>query len=512
MNEENTIKSKQPSSVAQDRSASERALEQVAAFYNEYAEQFLEFEEQTGVNVWFLKYFRVYFSYRDFLAAQSSSKEKQSEKKQVAKGGNSILKTLIRALSELLYVLSSFGKVDKPSSSTLLLASTKEIREGAFGELHNTFEQVQNREVFNLKKPFSRNTADAGCALSSDRILGNYLLSLSAIKELIGFRQKLKTFQIQLHAEIPDSNTIDSRIAHMVFSNLSSLIIYYARFRAFCKFFENFQPQGILMTDENSPQQKVIQYAARKNGVKVFAYQHGNIHRWNPAYNYSLFEKKPSLPDITFVWGEHSRKMLASWGGYSTSAITISGRITPLNATRNRNPKIETDKKLIVYASQPQHDANMRARHLKDVLGAVQSHRHTCQLVVRPHPAETDNAYFTSAAESVGYTELIIDRESDLVTHMETCDVLITAFSTVGTEFIPFYKPLIVLDYMDEDLMGWIADGVGIRAKNEEDVAQVIGAEPNISREKYEAFIQHHFFTLDGKATSRIFDSIDKHN
>ena len=65
---------------------------------------------------------------------------------------------------------------------------------------------------------------------------------------------------------------------------------------------------------------------------------------------------------------------------------------------------------------------------------------------------------------------------------------------------------------MDEDLMGWIADGVGIRAKNEEDIAQVIGAEPNISREKYEAFIQHHFFTLDGKATSRIFDSIDKHN
>lgn len=512
MNEENTIKSKQPSSVAQDRSASERALEQVAAFYNGHTEKFLVFEEQTGVNVWFLKYFRIYFSYRDFLAAHDSAKSKQSGKKQVVKSERSVLKTFSRALSELLYVLSCFGQVRTSTNGMLLLSSSKEIKDGAFGELHNSLEQVQNREVFNLKKPFSRSAVDAGIALSSDRILGNYLLSLPAFTELITFHRKLKTFRTQLLQQIPDSNTSDKMIARMVFSHHSSLLIYYARYRAFCKFYEEFQPQGILMTDENSPQQKVIQYAARKNGVKVFAYQHGNIHRWNPAYNYSLFEKKPLLPDITFVWGEHSRKMLVSLGGYPSSAITISGRITPLNATGNRNPKIETDKKLIVYASQPQHDANMRARHLKDVLGAVYSHRKTCQLVVRPHPAETDDVYFTSAAKSVGYTELIIDRESDLVTHMETCDVLITAFSTVGTEFIPFYKPLIVLDYVDEDLMGWIADGVGIRAKNEEDIAQVIGSAANINREKYDAFVQHHFFTLDGQAADRIFDSIDKHN
>ncbi len=512
LNEEINIEPKELSSIAQDRSASELALEQVAVFYNEYAENFLEFEQQTGVNVWFFYYFRVYFSYRDFLTAQHTSKESQSGKKQLSKNKPSIFKTFNRAFSELLYVLSCSGKVNTSSNRMLLLSRNKEFDEGAFGELHNTFGQVQNREVFNLKKGFSRNTTNAGSTVSSDNLLGNYLLSFSAITELRRFNRKLKAFRSKLLQDIPDSNTTDKVIAQMLFSHQSSLFIYYVRYRAFCKFFKNCQPEGILMTDENSPQQKVIQYAARKNGVKVFAYQHGNIHRWNPAYNYSLFDKKPTFPDITFVWGEHSKNMLTSWGGYPSSAIAISGRMALLNAVRTRNPKIDTGKKLIVYASQPQHDANMRARHLKDVLSAVRSHQQTCQLIIRPHPAETDDGYFTSAARSIGYSELIIDRESDLITHMETCDVLITAFSTVGTEFIPFYKPLVVLDYLDEDLLGWIADGVGNRARNEEDIAKVIGSLPKISREKYDAFIRHHFFTLDGKAADRILFSIDKHN
>ncbi|MGB0368218.1 MAG: CDP-glycerol glycerophosphotransferase family protein, partial [Flavobacteriales bacterium] len=344
-------------------------------------------------------------------------------------------------------------------------------------------------------------------APGSDQLLVSYLFGGTVIKDFRMFRAAYNELKKQL-LSVNHSEKSEAAIANLLVQNQPSLYIYYARFRAFSKYFKQAEVKGVLMRDENSPQQKVIQYAARLNEVKTFGYQHGNIYQFNPAYIYGQYKTKPQLPDLTFVWGQSSFEMLLSKGGFAESEVCVTGRIDVTRQEARKNPKLDQDKKIILYATQPQHDTEMRVRHLEDVLLAAKELEQDYCLVIRPHPAEKDDAFFTQIAEKVGATNYFIDRFSDLNTHMQVCACLITGFSTVGTEFVPFFKPLLVMDYLNQDLMGWINQGVGEQILSRQQLVDALRTKTEVNKESHQKFIENHFFKMDGKAAQRISQAI----
>lgn len=470
------------------------SFEKTVDFYDRNFETFRLFEQKFGVNIWWLVHFRVYFSLRDSKLGKAGSANSKNQKT----ASSSVVKTL----KELSLMFLTYRKPNIPKGA-LVLTEPFRTDEGIFGQLENDFNCIANREVLNPKKVTPSFEKFRSQKLSVDHLMVNCLLAFGSVGKILKFNKALKTLYAELGISNKSSHDYEAILLQLKQSRFS-LLIYYLRYLAFEKVFSESDVSAILMQDENSPQQKVIQYAARKHGVRVFAYQHGNIHRWNPAYNYSSYRKKPTLPNATFVWGEQSKQMLTSWGGYSEESVVVTGRIKPLKENRTKNPILNQNKKIILYASQPLPDAQLRSQYLNDVILAVKEFENEYQLVVRPHPAETDDDYFLSAAKSLGYSDLILDRQTDLTTHMETCDVLITAFSTVGTEFIPFYKPLLVLDYPKEDLMGWVAQGVGVQILGVSDMIDVLNSGADVQKLKYDEFVKRHFFQLDGKAAERI--------
>jgi hypothetical protein len=90
--------------------------------------------------------------------------------------------------------------------------------------------------------------------------------------------------------------------------------------------------------------------------------------------------------------------------------------------------------------------------------------------------------------------------------------VLITCFSTVGTETIYFYKPLIILDHLKQDILGYIAEGVAFQATDSDSLAAILSGifrgALRVDRVKYDSFIQKYAYRIDGKVAQRCIDAI----
>ncbi|MGC6470077.1 MAG: hypothetical protein ACON4E_02260 [Flavobacteriales bacterium] len=492
----------------------QNTFKSVALVYNNLHSIFSRFESIHHFNPWFLEHFRLYFNYRnsqlkmasislflnDFpegkvITSNLDVKRMFSEERVLfikkRKAKSNAFKTIFSELKKIL-----FSKKPNFNDSEVLVFKSKR---SSFGKLGLSYQFFSSRNILDLDSNDKNN-------YDSDYVLKKYLLSFGWIKDISQLIQSFRMLVAQLKSTISKRPESDD-IIHRFIGQLSSQYLYFLRYRSFCKFFENHPTKAIILDDENSPQLKVVQYAAKQHGVRVYAYQHGTIHSLHPAYMYGEYTHKPKLADTTFLWGEYFERLLLKNGGYCMSDLSISGKISNSHKPI-LSKKIKSDKKVVLFATQPQRDPLLRKKQIYDVMHALNSHSDTYQLVIRPHPNEKDDDYFQDIAKECGYNQLIIDRISDLHSHFEFCSVMITSFSTVGTEFIPYYKPMIILDYLQQDLIGYIKKGVAIGVRNRQDLVDVFSKSMDIDKSSYDAFINDYFYQLDNKAEQRIIDKI----
>ena len=86
---------------------------------------------------------------------------------------------------------------------------------------------------------------------------------------------------------------------------------------------------------------------------------------------------------------------------------------------------------------------------------------------------------------------------------------MITCYSTVGAETAYFHKPLIILDYLKEDVNGYVRDGIAFQASTFEEMKDLVTAirkGQRIPTENYEEYVQKCAHSVDGKVASRIIE------
>ena len=460
---------------------------EVAEFYNSNEEAFKSFEKDFGINVWFLNHFRTYMNYRNKkLLNNESSKTKVSK-----------LNLLFRICREILFILIKYKPFKRHKSKYLIISNYSDQINGKnsrFGELELEFDSLHNRQLLDIKESIRINEFSTYGRTSSDSIFLSYLLRFSFVNDLFIFHNHLKSLKHQVTNS--DLSNNESKINTIFWKNTALFYICYLRFKSFEFFFKKSKYKGILLSDENSPQQKVIQYAAKINDIEIFAFQHGNIHELHPAYIYGFYNNIPKLPDLTFCWGNFFSELLKNKGGYNNSNLRVVGRI-PFNSNSKRlNTRLKKINNILLYASQPQRDENLRHKLLKDIMICCKILEKKYTLVIRPHPNEKTDVFFNNVAQEVEYFDFIIDRKSDLESHFKVCKLFIVAFSTVGTEFIPHYKPMLVLDYYNQDLVGFIKNGVGIPIRKQSDLLKELSKnELKINQLAYQTFIAKYYDT-----------------
>lgn len=505
----------EPDSVTHQNIVNE-SFKNIASFYNEQESIFTDFYSSEGFDPWFLEHFRLYFNYRNFLLKIASIEVFLSQFPEGIiitrnpKISDFIESNSVKLVCEkvrkgfdifpLLYEVKKilFSKSKSFSKNEILLFKSSRSEHGY---LHSVFSPFTSRNILEKKR-------NDESSYDSDYILKKYFLSKNWIKDFLNIKKAFDDLKYQLRSKSFNSNH-DKLIVDFFINNLKSQFLYFIRFKSFDKFFKSNSIKGIFLTDENSPQIKVVQYAAKVNNIKVFAYQHGSIHSLHPAYIFGFYNTKPLLADVTFLWGKYFEALLIDKGGYSKKSIFTSGKIQN-EIKKSLNKSISKSRKVILFATQPQRDPFLRKKQIKDVMLCVKGLSDDYQLVIRPHPNEISDDFFIDISNSLNFSDYIIDRVSDLHSNFDSCYLMITSFSTVGTEFIPYYKPMIILDYLDQDLIGYIKRGVGIQVKNREDLMTVFSNIISIDNQAYDSFIEDFFFKLDNKAEERIIKRIEE--
>jgi hypothetical protein len=284
---------------------------------------------------------------------------------------------------------------------------------------------------------------------------------------------------------------------------------------AYLRFFKKYHFITISCIDENSPAVRCILDAGRAHGAKTIAIQHGNIGNVQPTYLYTKRDKeKRIMAENTLVWGNNWKEFLIITGNYPPESIHIIGQLRTDVIPRLKNAgmldihhELAGEKYLVVFASQPQPDAYLRRLVAHDVFTAVKDEKDIL-LLVKLHPAERYAFdYYNSIAIEAGCPNYKLVYDIDLYRLISACQVLITCNSTVASEAIYFGKPLIILDHLHEDVLGYHAAGVAEQAFGSEDVKKMVrgflDGQIKPDEKAYESFISRYAFRIDGHAVDR---------
>jgi hypothetical protein len=295
---------------------------------------------------------------------------------------------------------------------------------------------------------------------------------------------------------------------------------YISKHLAYLRFFKNHRFETVSCIDENSPSVRCILDAGRAEGAKTIGIQHGNIGDAQPAYLFTSADRQNRImADHTLVWGEYWKQFLITKGHYPTESIHVIGQMRTDVIPRlkesgmpDMRQNLAGGKSLVIFASQPQPDANLRRQAAFDVFDALKDEKDVF-IVVKLHPAERYSfEYYNTIAREVGCLNYKLVYDIDLYRLIAACQVLITCYSTVGTEAIYFGKPLIILDHLREDLLGYQAEGVAMQATGGEDVKRMVrgflDGQFKPDKKAYKSFISRYAYRIDGHAVDRCLSFI----
>ncbi len=337
-------------------------------------------------------------------------------------------------------------------------------------------------------------------------------------------RRQIKSFDAQLKGKFELirsslTNPIDLIIIDFIESLHASSKLFLFKYLAYKKFFSRHPYKSISTIDENSPRIKSILDAAKSNGIKTIGIQHGTIHELHPAYMFTEIDAERKLvPDFTMIWGENWKKLLTEKGRYVPESLIITGQIRtdiiPLLQTKKINNLISIPEgsKIILFASQPQQDPELREKSALDVFSAIKEIPES-HLVVKLHPAEfNDYNYYHKLAHKSGCSNYQIVLQVDLYLLISLSDIVITCFSTVGAETVYFNKPLIILDHLKQDIQGYHKEGIAFQAANQEELkdymVQILNNQLSYKSDSYENYIRNYAHKVDGQVSERIISFI----
>lgn len=420
----------------------------------------------------------------------------------------------------LLYLTEKYSNVlDK---KTLKIKPGHHILEYLIGELDGRFAlltevlmpKAKGKSDYSYsKKQFNRNWGSCR-KIFIEGFMVSGLLSRKIRRATTEARNSLRMGYIKVgESEL----SLNQRLILELFQSLdSSSRFFLFRYFAARKYFAGSGLKAVIAADENSPLTKSVLDAAKFCGIKVIGLQHGTMHDLHPAYLYTANDsKKRVMPDLTLTWGTYWEEFLLEKGNYPTGSVVSVGQIRtdiiPV-LTKAESQKEINPAERIVFASQPQRDPELRFQAAYDVFYAARSLPNT-QLIVKLHPREFgDTAYYADIAAKAGCKNYTIDKTSDLYQLIASCDVLITCFSTVGTETVYFHKPLVILDHLSQDIMGYAAEGVAFQATNAENLTKILSGifkgTLRIDRTKYDTFIQKYAYRIDGRVAERCIKAI----
>ncbi|EMR03197.1 hypothetical protein [Cesiribacter andamanensis] len=296
-----------------------------------------------------------------------------------------------------------------------------------------------------------------------------------------------------------------------------STLYFYAVFLAYRSFFRYYRFTSVTLLDEYSPNFRAIVDAAKREGIRTQAIQHGALAAFNPGYTYLEKDARFSpWPDRLLVWGEFWKEFLTRESSYPREVVIPTGQLrtdvipalqaTPLKAEDLLGREVN-DKFLILLATQPITDPAIRRQAALDTFTAAAALPGSWVLL-KPHPRESDAAaYYPQLAQEAGCSNYTLLPDVELYLALRICQVLVHCYSTVGVEAVYFGLPAIILDYLKQDPLHFAAEGVALQATSAAELLEQLQAirqgKAVLDPGRQQAYINKYAYAIDGRVAER---------
>ncbi|ODS53623.1 MAG: hypothetical protein ABS36_13435 [Acidobacteria bacterium SCN 69-37] len=263
---------------------------------------------------------------------------------------------------------------------------------------------------------------------------------------------------------------------------------------------------------------------ARRLGIPTVGIQHGFIYRHWLNYRHEADELEPHgtdagfpLPTRTLLFDRHAQATLETTGHVPSAALAVTGsprldefvaRIESVRASRDairRELGLAGGDRLLVLAAK----ASEIGPHLGALMAAVPE-RPGIRLVIKPHPAESREAYLPYVPP--GAPVDVQAPHADLGRLLAVADGLVTMNSTVAIDGLVLGVPALVIG-LPSNLSPFVEAGVMLGATGD-DIPAALGTllydrqARQALLERARAFAAAHGMQADGGAARRAADQI----
>ncbi len=230
---------------------------------------------------------------------------------------------------------------------------------------------------------------------------------------------------------------------------------------------------------------RALALECRRRGVPLAGLQHGFIYRHWLNYRHEPDEMLPDplnesdagfpRPTRTLLFDEYAARHLRTAGRFPAEAVAVTGsarldelmssarRVTPTRIKEIRaQAGASCDRSLVLLATK-QREA---ARVLPDLIAAV-SAMPNVQLAIKPHPAETVDAYRADAARASNVT--VLSTSAPLPELLAASRALVTVNSTVAIDALALGVPSLVIG-LPNNLTPFVEAGTMAGARSREEI------------------------------------------
>ena len=279
-------------------------------------------------------------------------------------------------------------------------------------------------------------------------------------------------------------------------------------------------PRAVLTYAEAGGWGRALVLEARRRGVPSIGLQHGFIYRHWLNYLHEADEMQSSggagpcpIPDRTCVFDDYARSHLIEAGRYPGAAVQVTGnpRLDDLAArvataragrdvVRGRYLSGQEDRLAVLAAKYSEIGP-----HLAGLMAALPALTGV-RLVIKPHPAETADAYRPASAGVQNVS--IAGADADLATLLAAADAIVTMNSTVAIDGLVLGVPALVLG-LPNNLSPFVDAGVMLGAGDPGEVSARLRAilyDPDVRPSLADAarrFAERAGMRADGHAADR---------
>jgi len=272
------------------------------------------------------------------------------------------------------------------------------------------------------------------------------------------------------------------------------------------------KPRLLVVMNEITTLGNIAVHVAKQKSIKTLCIQHGAIGNDPGSF-------VPVSADKVAVWGDSSKRILVNEGTLKEK-IVITGA-PQFDNIRKLNVKITEDiareiglnisKKYILFTTQNYPYMEETVRQVCKAVKSIPD----LQFVIKTHPAEYSTKNYEKIIKKSDVKGILTKKY--LYPLIKGCSAMITVSSTTGLETLIIGKPLITINLSGKpDTMPYAKSRAAIGVYKSGDILPAIKSvlEDEKVRKKLakkaKKFIYEQCYKIDGKASDRIIDLINK--